>query len=178
MSLLAGPSPNLLCAAPSTPLSERSKISSRVERTSSSLPLSTSSTVSPTSNPSKTSLSVPSVSPRLSLTTLLSVRAKIRKISGFSAMVSRAFSIKPGVDSDREAQKIGKLCQDRDVGPEVLDLKVDPVDLEFGDVEQHVWLLAVGFFSNSECFFGVVGVLLGTLLRHGLPPSPNAPVGS
>jgi hypothetical protein len=39
--------------------------------------------------------------------------------------------VEPRVDADREVQEVGKLYQDRDVGPEVLDLQVDPVDLEF-----------------------------------------------
>jgi hypothetical protein len=69
------------------------------------------------------------------------------------------------------------------VSPEVLDLKGYPVDLEVGDVQQHIWLLiigllAVGFLAKSGCLIGgVVGVLLWALFRHGLPPSPTAPSG-
>src|SRR5918993_2304282 len=48
--------------------------------------------------------------------------------------------VEPCIDAHREVQQIGKLYQDRDVGPEVLDLQVDPVDLEIGDVQKHVWL--------------------------------------
>jgi hypothetical protein len=60
--------------------------------------------------------------------------------------------VEPRVDADREVQEVGKLYQDRDVGPEVLDLQVDPVDLEFGDVQQHVrflaaWLPVVGLLA-------------------------------
>ena len=53
----------------------------------------------------------------------------------------------PRVDSDREAQEISKLYQDRDVGPKPLNLQVDLVDLKFGDVQQHVGLLAVGLLT-------------------------------
>src|SRR5215210_6242799 len=51
--------------------------------------------------------------------------------------------IQPGVDADREVQEVGKLGQDGDVGPEVLDLQGYPVDLQLGDVQYHVWLLTV-----------------------------------
>src|SRR5215207_223277 len=59
----------------------------------------------------------------------------------------------PRVDPDREAQEISKLCQDRDVCPKTLNLQVDPVDLKFGDVKQHVGLLSVGLLT--------VGLLAG-----------------
>src|SRR5215203_3317776 len=51
------------------------------------------------------------------------------------------------VGADREAQKICKLYQDRDVGPKTLNLQVDLVDLKFGDVQQHVGLLSVGLLT-------------------------------
>ena len=49
----------------------------------------------------------------------------------------------PCVDPHREPNQVGKLRQYRDMRLEIVNLEVDPVDLKFGDIEQHVWLPAV-----------------------------------
>src|ERR687897_1303180 len=67
--------------------------------------------------------------------------------------------IEPGVDPDRDVDQVGELGQDGDVGSEVSDLKRYPVDLQLGDIEHHVWLLAVWLLavrwrsprSQEEC---------------------------
>src|SRR5215213_9890801 len=65
---------------------------SRVLRTSSSLPLSTASTVSPSSKPSKTLSSAPRASPNLPCNNSLIALTRFSKISGCWPRVSRAFS--------------------------------------------------------------------------------------
>src|SRR5215208_6255001 len=52
--------------------------------------------------------------------------------------------IQPGVHSDLQVQEARKLSKDGDVCPEILDRKLDPVDLELRDIEEHVDLLRVG----------------------------------
>src|SRR5918998_337291 len=69
------------------------------------------------------------------------LEAYLQKHLGFHALYLQLDLVEPRIDADREVQEVGQLYQDRDMSPEVLDLKGDPIDLKFGDVQQHVRIL-------------------------------------
>src|SRR5215213_1493866 len=52
--------------------------------------------------------------------------------------------IYPGVHTDLQAQQACELCKDGDVGPEIFDRQLDPVDLELRDIQKYVDVLAGG----------------------------------
>src|SRR5215218_9919321 len=52
--------------------------------------------------------------------------------------------VQSSVHSDLQVQEASKLRKDGDVGPEILDRQLDPVDLELRDIQKHVDVLAGG----------------------------------
>src|SRR5215211_6285682 len=85
--------------------------------------------------------------------------------------------IYPGVHTDLQAQQACELCKDGDVGPEIFDRQLDPVDLEIRDIQKYVDVLAGGRLF----LWAVVG---WCILSHDYPsylhaspirPAPTTP---